>query len=177
LDTCEYFFHEWGCESRSNVSFGKYKLKQGNLIVFYFLPFDSIAAIKEVVNVNNASGNDSIVTISFYDRFGKSLNGNVGIQLLDTNNKVHEVGTDEKGQIQVNRFIYKTLIPLQVLTIYGKSEGIPIGKESINIYLNLPKLFFDYPELKLDETPNMILELGKKGLYNPATKGLVYKLE
>jgi hypothetical protein len=176
LDSNGYFFHEWGCEGRSNISFGKYKLGRNNIINFHFFPFDSITPIKEVVQLKSVGGKDSIVTITFYDRFGQTLNTNFGIRVADTSNTIHEVWTDEEGQIQVNRFVFKNVGLIQLLTIYGEAPGIPITGNSLNVYINLPKLFLENPELKLDKPLKLNLQLKQDGLYNAKSKAVVYKL-
>ena len=176
LDSAGYFFHEWGCEGRSNISFGKYRMGRDNIINFRFLPFDSIAPIKKVTQVTSKESSDSIVTFSFYDRFGEPLNTNFGIRVADTSNKVHEMWTDEKGQIQLNRFIYKNITLIQFLSIYGEAAGITLENKSLNVYLNLPKVFLDYPELTLDKPRKLNLKLKPNGLYDPKKKTIVFKL-
>jgi hypothetical protein len=174
LDSAGYFFNESGCEGRSNICFGRYKLGQDNIIKFHFLPFDSIAPIKEINQVSSTETNDSNVTISFYDRFGEQLTNNVGILVIDTSNKTHEMWTDQKGQIRLNCFIFKELTLIQFITIYGDATNIPISKKSLKIYLNLPGGFFMYPELILDKPQNINLELKENGLFDPKTKRLAY---
>jgi hypothetical protein len=174
LDSSGYFFKEWGCEGRSNISFGRYKVKRDNGLIFQFLPFDSLVPVGEVVRAKTAD-DDSLVTITFYDRYREPLRSNFGVRVADTGNTVHEMWTDEAGQIQVNRFLFRNVVLNQFLTIYGEIGGIDIGKESLFVYLNLPRLFLEYPELKLDKPKAMDLQLRQDGLYNPKMKAIIYK--
>src|SRR4029079_9901986 len=73
LDSTGLFFYESGCEGSSNISFGKYKLDKDNKINFQFLPFDSINPINKIVLDSSANETDSLITLTFYDRYNQPL--------------------------------------------------------------------------------------------------------
>lgn len=177
LDSTGLFFNESGCEGRSNISFGKYKLGKDNKISFQYLPFDSIKPIAKIIQEEKAEENDSLVTITFYDRYNHPLGFNFGIRLGDTNNQVHEMWTDETGQLKVNRFLFRYVSLVQFLTMYRETDGIPIGQKSLKVYFNLPEQFLMYPELQLDRPRKLNLQLKQNGLYDFNSKEIVYKLD
>lgn len=117
------------------------------------------------------------MTIALYDRYKKPVSLNFGVRLADTSNQVHEMWTDESGQIEVNRFVFKELALVQFLAIYGEANGIVIKNNSLDIYLNLPGLFLQYPELQLDKPQKVNLRLSSQGLYNFKTMRIDYKLD
>jgi len=177
LDSTGYFFKEWGCEGKSRISFGRYKIDDKKNISLQFLPFDSILPINKIVEGKRLEGLDSILTIALYDRYKKPVSLNFGVRLADTSNQVHEMWTDESGQIEVNRFVFKELALVQFLAIYGEANGIVIKNNSLDIYLNLPGLFLQYPELQLDKPQKVNLRLSSQGLYNFKTMRIDYKLD
>lgn len=107
LDSTGLFFKESGCEGLSYISLGKYKLGKDNKVSFQYLPFDGIKPIAKIIQEENRNKNDSIIDITFYDRYKKPISFNFGIRIGDKSNQVHEIWTDEHGQIQVNRFLIK----------------------------------------------------------------------
>lgn len=177
LDSTGIFFNESGCEDRSNISFGIYKIAKNNKISLQYLPFDSLRPINKIVEEQKAEENDSMITITFYDRYMEPLEVNVGIRLGDTSNQVKENWTDERGQIEINRFAFKYISLAQFLAIYGETNAIAIGNRSLKVYLNLPRLFLDYPELKVDERQPYSLQLKGKALYDLKTKKIAFKLD
>lgn len=177
LDSTGLFFQESGCESRSSISFGKYKLGKNNKISFEYLPFDSINPVAKIISEESVSETDSIITITFYDRYNRPLGGNFGIRLGDTSNQVHEMWTDDIGQIHVNHFHFKYVSLVQFLTMYRETDGIAIGQKSLKVYLNFPEEFLIHSELQIDRPPKMNLQLRQNGLYGIKSKEILYKLE
>jgi hypothetical protein len=170
------FFQESGCESRSSISFGKYKLGKDNKINFQYLPFDSINPVANITEESVKEG-DSLITITFYDRYNRPLGINFGIRLGDTSNQVHEMWTNEIGQIQINRFLFNYVSLVQFLTMYRETDGIAIRQKSLKVYLNLPEQFLIHSELQIDRPRRMNLQLRQDGLYDVKSKEIVYRLE
>jgi hypothetical protein len=177
LDSSGLFFNVSGCEGRANISFGRYTLDRNNKISFQYLPFDSIKPVAKIIQEENAKANDSLITITFYDRYNRPLGFNFGIRLGDTSNQVHEMWSDEIGRIQVNRFQFKYVSLVQFLTMYREVDGIPIRQKSLQVYLNFPLEFLTYPELRVDQPRKLNLQLTPKGLYSITSKVIVYGLD
>jgi hypothetical protein len=175
LDNTGHFFKEQRCEGKSTISFGRYTVGKEKNIRFYFLPFDSIAPINRVVSEKIIMEYDSLVTVTFYDRFKEPLATNWGVGVVDKNNKVHEIRTDEKGQVEVNRFIYHNIVLIPILSLYGKSAGIDLGRESLSVYLNLPRLFLKHREVTIEKPRKLTLQLKRDGLYKPKAKVASYR--
>jgi hypothetical protein len=149
LDSTGLFFQESGCESRSSISFGRYTLDKDNKISFQYLPFDSINPVARITEEESVNESDSLITITFYDRYNRPLGINFGIRLGDTSNQVHEMWTNETGQIQVNRFFFRNVSLVQFLTMYRETVAIAIGQKPLKVYFNFPEQFLIYPELQL----------------------------
>ena len=177
LDSTGLFFKESGCESRSSISFGKFKLGKDNKISFQYLPLDSIHPVAKIAEEETVKESDSLITITFYDRYNSPLDINFGIRLGDTCNKVHEMWTNEIGQIQVNRFLFRYVSLVQFLTMYREIDGIAIDQKSLKVYLNLPEQFLIHSELQIDKPKRMNLQLKQDGLYDIKLKEIVYKLD
>jgi hypothetical protein len=177
LDSSGLFFQESGCEGRSKISFGRYQMGKDNRISFVSLPFDSINPVAKIVEGESVTENDSITTITFYDRYHRQLGFNFGIRLGDTGNLVHEMWTDESGAIQVNRHLYKKISFIQLLWMYKETDGIAIGQKSLKVYLNFPEQFLIQSELQIEHPRKTVLQLKQNGLYDPRTKKRMYQLD
>ena len=176
LDDSGFFFRERGCEGDSYISYGSYVTDVHHFISFRFLPIRKLKPMKKIVLLRALKDGDSIVTVTFYDRYGERLRGNKML-LADTGNKIHEVATDGKGRLTINHFIYGDLLVPQFLSIYGEISGIPISSHSLNIYLNLPGLFLEYSNPTQDKTQKLNLLLRRHSLYDSGSKKTgVYKL-
>jgi hypothetical protein len=177
LDSAGYFFKERSCGEASDISFGRYNKEQEHRIRFQFLPFDSLAPFYRIVSERIIMEYDAMVTVTFYDRFKIPIANNSGVRVVDANNKAYEMRTDEHGQIEVNRFIYKRIFLASLHSIYGASAGIDLGREALSVYLNIPGLFLDNTRIKLEEPKALDLLLKKDGLYEPKSRMASYKLE
>lgn len=175
LDSSGIFFHEGGCEGRSDISFGRYSINSDNILSFQYLSFDSISPVRKVIQSQNATLGDSSITLTFYDRYNQALGSAFGILIGDTANKVHESWTDSKGQIELNSNTFKYVSLVQLTNIYGDTIKIEIGNSSAEIYLNLPRVFLIYPELTVSQSGILNLQLRDDGLYSSKTKQLVLK--
>jgi hypothetical protein len=176
LDSTGIFFKERGCEGRSTISFGKYTIYKNNDIHFQFLPFSDIKPISKIVKTKIAEPKDSFVVITFYDRFKKPLSFNFGVRVSDTANKVHEMWTDETGQVRINRFMFKYVSLIQLLSIYDEVDGIEVNNAHLNVYFNFPDLFLQYPEIKVERPKKLVLYVKQDGLYYPKAKQASYRL-
>ena len=85
--------------------------------------------------------------------------------------------TNEIGQIQVNRFLFRYVSLVQFLTMYREIDGIAIDQKSLKVYLNLPEQFLIHSELQIDKPKRMNLQLKQDGLYDIKLKEIVYKLD
>lgn len=108
---------------------------------------------------------DSIVTVTFYDRFKQPLASNFAVRAIDQDNKLHEMSTDENGQVEVNRFRYSKVVLMPLLSIYGPSASVDLARECVSVYLNLPRIFLDTTEATVERGKKMILQLKHDGLY------------
>lgn len=174
LDSSGLFFHEWGCEGRSNVSNGTYSIK-GNKIAFSYARLDSLPPVAKVIESRFANTHDSLITITLYDRYGARLGLLFGVLLIDNSGKFIEVMTEENGTIRANPLHYKYLTTRNVIFLSPNSVAVPLCGKSVDIYFNFPEEFLIYPEINVDEHRKFDLKLTPAGLYNYRTKTLLYK--
>jgi hypothetical protein len=173
LDSLGYFFKEKGCEGNSSISFGRYKISKDNIVSFHFLPFDSLKPIREIKRFKDS--NDSTITITLYDRDTKPLSYAVNLEALDSSGKQHGVTADENGRVVLNKKLYKDLLIVPLLWIYGQQPSLVIGDENnIEVYMSLPGLFLAYNEISIDKANKLQLVLKKDGLYRLNRKTKVY---
>lgn len=173
LDSLGYFFKEKGCEGNSTISYGKYKVSKKDVVSFYFLPIDSLQPFKEIKRFKDS--NDSIITITLYDRYDKPLSYAINLEAIDNSGKQHGAYTDEDGRVFLDRKLYKDLHILPLLWIYGQQPTIGIGDENnIEVHMALPSLFLIYKEISIDKGSKLQLILKKDGLYRMNGKTKVY---
>jgi hypothetical protein len=177
LDSAGYFFKERNCGQTSNISFGRYNKEKEHHIHFQFLPFDSLAPFYRIVSERIIMEYDSMVTVTFYDRFKRPIANNSGVRVVDVNNKAFEIWTNEHGQVEVNRFTCNRIFLKPLHSIYGAAAVIDLGREALSVYLNIPDLFLDNTRIKLEESKTLDLLLKEDGLYEPKAKVASYKPE
>lgn len=164
LDSLGYFFREGGCEGRSSISYGKYKIHKDS-VLFYFESFEKLPAI---LKKNNSKGSsDTICTITFLTRNGAPVpNNHFKIDAIDSSGKFFkEYKIDDKGSVRLNCNQYKELRLWYLEKIYNKKIRIPLQNGNTIIVLGLPKLFFYYPNPQVENGENFSLILKEDGLY------------
>jgi len=173
LDSLGYFFKEKGCEGNSTISFGRYKISKGNIISFHFLPIDSLQPFREIKRYKDL--NDSTITITLYDREDKPVSYAINLQAVDNGGNQHGVSSDGNGKVVLNRKLYKDLLIVPLLWIYGQQPSLVIGDENnLEVRMSLPGLFLAYNEIKIDKGSKLRLVLKKDGLYRLDRKTKVY---
>jgi hypothetical protein len=139
------------------------------------LPFDSIAPVGKIVTEKIIMEYDSLLVVTFYDRFKKPLANNAGIRVMDQQNRVHDMQTDEQGQVEINRFLYHRIFLEPVLSIYGVAHAIDVARESIQVYLNLPHFFLYQTGTKSEKPQPFYLQQRRGGLYRPGARVPTYR--
>jgi hypothetical protein len=177
LDSLGYYFKEKGCEGSGEISFGKYSLSKAGIVTFLPLPFSVLQPIRKIKRSEASDLNDSIITITFYDRYDKPLHYNFNIIVLKMSGEDWYPATDENGQLALNRKTDRDVVINSLLNIFGQSPSIVNGDEStIEVYLDLPDLFLGITEVTLKKEKQSQLILKKNKLYKLDGKTLVYTL-
>lgn len=175
IDSSGYFFKEQGCEGNSTISFGRYKISKGNIISFYFLPFDSLPPIREIKRFKNT--NDSTLTFTLIDRYGKPFPSSFNLEAVDINGKTETVYSIENGKVILNRNHYSDLLITPLLWIYKEQAPLVTGDENqIEVHFNLPDLFLTYSPITTEVPKKLQLVLKDDGLYKLDKKTKVYHL-
>jgi len=165
LDSLGNFYKEGGCEGRSYISFGTYKL-QGNRVDFTFQRFDSLPPIFQIKE--STFSNDSIITVTFLTKQGNPLlSCHFSVDAIETSGKFFQtIGLNDKGQVKVNIKKYKELRLDYLEHIYNKKIRLPINNKDISIILSLPQLFFNYPRPRPKSGSRFSLLVREDGLYD-----------
>jgi hypothetical protein len=164
LDNTGLFFRAVGCEGNQSVSMGKYKVSRNGQLSFNYLPLDSILPIRSIKQTKRTI--DSTITVHLFDREGKPVSSSFRIVLIDTAGKSENVWLYKRGELQINRFVYKVLILDQLTLLYGEAETIPLADSSFQIHFNLPEMFLIYPGTEVGEPEKLELLMKKDGLYS-----------
>ncbi len=176
LDSTGYFFKERGCEGRSIISFGKYRVSKSNVVTFYSLPIDSLQPIRDIKR--SGTSEDSTITITLYDRYDKPLTYAIYLEAIHKSGRHDDVSTDEKGSLVLNRTLYKDLLVVPLILIYGEQPSLVVGEESnIEVRFSLPRLFLAYSEIKIEKSDKPQMLLKQDGLYKRDGKTKIYTLE
>ncbi len=166
LDSLGNFYRESGCEGRSYISFGTYRYKNG-IVEFRFLNFDSINPVNNILE-STSRKNDSTVFITFLTKQGEPVsNSHFSVDAIDSSGKfLKTYRLDSVGRIEINFKKYKEIRLPYLAKIFTKKVRIEILKNNYTIQLNLPDLFFYYPNTKTESGNVFSLVLKKDGLYS-----------
>lgn len=173
LDSLGYFFKEEGCEGRSRISFGKYTIKQGNIVAFKFLPLDSIKPIKQIKYYDTKK--DTLFTIAFYDRDGNPLGYNFNIKFISSTGQVVEDApfTELDGRMTIKPNQFKEILLNDLLPTF-KVQPVKIGNQSMEIWFNLPRMFLGYNEVREGKPEKLQLLMTDEGLMSVDRKQMMY---
>lgn len=174
LDSLGNFYKEEGCEGRSRISFGTYKIT-GDIIYFTFQKFDSLQPIFNITE--SPFSNDFDITVTFLTRQGNTLRSSYfSVDAIDTSGKFFQtIRLNDSGQIKVNMKKYKELRLDYLENVHHKKVRIPITNKDITVILNQSQLFFNYQRPRLENGNNFSMQLKKDGLYSGKQKA--YSLE
>ncbi len=141
LDSLGNFFHESGCEGRSNIAFGKYTFRN-SLIEITSSDYDSASAFKKIPK-KSLGINDSIATIWFLTIYNTPVSNNHFIvKATDSLNNFFELyKLNDEGQafINVKKFNKVHLIYLE--KIFDKIIVVTLSNNDAEIILNFPVCF------------------------------------
>jgi hypothetical protein len=173
LDSLGYFFKEEGCEGRSFISFGHYQVSKSGILTFSHLPADSLHAFQQIRRTKGPA--DTVLTLTFYDRYGKLLRHVHSFQIIDNNGKQESVWTDNNGQIILDRRLYKDVLITPLIVLFKQQEALVTGEENvIDVFLDLPTMFLMYSEINFERPKSRPLVLKKDGLYEMDKKAKAY---
>ncbi|MDB5200655.1 MAG: hypothetical protein JWQ27_64 [Ferruginibacter sp.] len=169
MDSLGNAYRESGCEGRSSIALGTYRLKN-DIVDFQFQNFDSESPIFEIQQKTPLM--DSLITITILSRQGNPIpNTYFTVDAIDSSGRHFKtIKLNDAGQLQVNFKIYKELRLDYLEKIYGRKVRMPVSNSDVTVILNLPKFFFYYPRPRPVKGNNLSLRIKKTGLYDLAGK-------
>jgi hypothetical protein len=164
LDSVGNFYREQGCEAKSRVSVGAYKI-EGDKINFTFHRFDSLPPIFSITE--DFSSSDSMIVVTFLTRQGnKLMSGVFSVDAIDTSGKfLQTLKLNGSGQLNINFRKFKELKLNYLENMYGTRVRVQLSNKNITVTLNQPALFFNYFRPRPEQGSNFSLQLRKDGLY------------